>query len=260
MGTWSTAIFSDDLASDIKSEFRNKIGFGKTSIEATEELLKDYSEEIKDKDESSAFWLSLASTQWNLGRLLENVKGKALEIIENGQDLEKWKDDVKDFKKRKSVLSKLKDQLLSERPKQKKVGKPLIRETKLDKGDLIAYQLKNDKFIILKIIKIRNDQNGDSYPLIETLNFYKNEIPKLSELEKLNFINLDKGDRIDDEFLKIESSGQFYLTSYGKRDVEPFDKIKILEKKTPIKSKKGTSPLFWWKDFDHLIIEIFEQN
>ncbi len=46
MGTWGTAIFSDDLASDIKLEFRNKIGFGKNSIEATEELLKDYSEEF----------------------------------------------------------------------------------------------------------------------------------------------------------------------------------------------------------------------
>jgi hypothetical protein len=161
MGTWGTAIFSDDLASDIKSEFRNKIGIGKTSIEATKELLKDYSSEINDDDESSVFWLALASTQWSLGRLLDDVKKNALEIIENGKDLERWKDDEKEFKKRKTVLNKLKDQLLSEQSKPKKVSKPFIRETQMEKGDIVSYQLKNNKFIILKVIEIRQDQSGD---------------------------------------------------------------------------------------------------
>jgi hypothetical protein len=258
MGTWGTAIFSDDLASDIKSEFRNKIGFGKTPIEATEELLKDYSDEIEDSDESSVFWLSLALTQWNIGRLLENVKEKALEVIKNGQDLEKWKYDEKSFKKRKLVLEKLKKQLLTEQPKQKKIAKPFIRETTLEKGDIISYQVKNDKFIILKVIDIQQDQIGDRYPLIEALNFYENVIPKLSEIENLDYKNLDKDGGIDDGFLKVEPSGQFYLSPYGKRDIEPIERIKILVKKTNVKSRKGTSPLFWWRDFDNLIIETFE--
>jgi len=254
MGTWGTAIFSDDLASDIKSEFRNKIGFGKTSIEATEELLKDYSEEIKDFDESSVFWLSLASTQWNLGRLLENVKEKALEIIENGQDLEKWKDDEKSLKKRKLVLDKLKVQLLSKQPKQ------IIRETIMEKGDLISYKLKNDKFIILRVIEINQDRCGDRYPFLEILDFYENKIPELRELEKLNIKNLDKDGGINDGFLKIESSGQFNLSSWGKRDNEPLNRLKVLSKKTKVKSRKGTSPIYWWRDFDKQVIETFEQN
>jgi hypothetical protein len=258
MGTWGTAIFSDDLASDVKSEFRNKIGFGKTSIEATEELLTDYSEEIKDYNESSVFWLSLASIQWSLGRLLENVKGKAIDIIENGQDLERWKDDLKSLKKRKIVLDKLKNQLLSEQPKLKKIAKPFIRETILENGDIILYQLKNNKFVILRIIEIKTEQCGDRYPLIEILDFYANRIPKLSEIEKLDYKDLDKDSGIDDGILKIESSGQFYLSSYGKRDIEPIGRIKILAKRTNVKSRKGTSPLFWWRDFDNLIIETFE--
>jgi hypothetical protein len=260
MGTWGTAIFSDDLASDIKSEFRNKIGFDKTPIQATEELLIDYSEEIKDSDESSVFWLSLASTQWSIGRLLENVKEKALEIIENGQDLKKWKDDTENFKKRKLVLEKLKEQLLSEQPKQKKIAKPFIRETKLEKGDIISYQLKNDKFVILKVIKIQQDQCGDRYPLIETLDFYENKIPKLSEVKELDFKYLDKNGGINDGLLKIQPSGHFYLSAYGKRDSEPIERIAVLEKKTNVKSRKGTIPLFWWRDFDNLIIETFELN
>jgi len=260
MGTWGTAIFSDDLASDIKSEFRDKIGFGKTSLEATEELLRDYSDEIQDSDESSVFWLSLALTQWNIGRLLENVKEKALEIIENGQDLEKWKGDEKSFKKRKLVLEKLKEQLLSEQPKQKKISKPFIRETIMEKGDLISYKLKNDKFIILRVIEINQDRCGDRYPLIEILDFYEKEILELRDLEKLEIKNLDKDGGIDDGFLKVESSGQFNLSSWGKRDSEPLNRLEILYKKTSVKSRKGTSPIFWWRDFDNLIMEAFEQD
>jgi len=260
MGTWGTAIFSDDLASDIKSEFRDKIGFGKTSIEATEELLNDYSEEIKDSDESSVFWLSLALTQWNIGRLLENVKEKALEVIENGQDLDKWKDDEKSFKKRKLILEKLKEQLQSEQPKQKKIAKPFIRETIMEEGDLISYKLKNDKFIILRVIEINQDKCGDRYPFIEILDFYENEIPELRELEKLNIKNLDKDGGIDDGFIKIEPSRQFNISSWGKRDSEPLNRLKVLSKKTKVKSRKGTSPMFWWRNFDNQVIKAFEQN
>ncbi|WP_109438675.1 hypothetical protein [Aquimarina sp. AU119] len=258
MGTWGTAIFSDDLASDIKSEFRNKIGLGKTSQEATNEILDDYVEEINDQDDSSVFWLSLASTQWNLGRLLDSVKVKALEIIESGQDLKRWKEDDKELKKRKLVLEKLKIQLLSEQPKPKKIAKPFIRETTFEKGDLISYQLKNDKFIILKVIQIRQDQCGDRYPLIETLDFYENTIPELIELDNLELKNLDSDGGIDDGFLKIEPSGQFYLSPYGKRDAEPKERLKVLRKNIAVQSKKGTSPMYWWKDFDNLVIGLFE--
>jgi len=68
MRTWGTAMFSDDLASDIKLEYRNKIGFGKSPVVATEEMINDYQHEINDGDESAVFWLALASTQWNIAQ------------------------------------------------------------------------------------------------------------------------------------------------------------------------------------------------
>jgi len=259
MGTWGTAIFSDDLASDIKLRFRNKIGSGKSSTEATDELLDEYEEEVNDSEESSVFWLSLASTQWNLGRLLENVKQKALEIIENGQDLERWNENEKEKNKRKKVLDKLKIQLLSEQPLAKIINKPFVRKTKMEKGDLLSYNIANDKFVILKVIEIGEDQNGDRYPLIEVLNYFDSSLPKLSQIHKLDAKILNN-EGVDDGILKIEPSGQFYLAQYGKRDSEPWDKLNILEKKTKVKIKKGMGELYWWKDFDKLLIEVFSKK
>jgi hypothetical protein len=259
MGTWGTAIFSDDLALDIKLKFRNKISSGKTPREATKELLEEYNEEVNDFDESSVFWFALASTQWSLGRLLENVKQKALEIIENGQDIERWNENKKDFNKRVKVLEKLKYQLQSEQPEPKKIVKQFVRSTKMEKGDLLSYNLANDKYVILRVIEIAEDQSGDRYPLIELLNYFNTSVPKLSELYKLDTKIIDN-EGVDDGVLKIEPSGQFYLAQYGKRDNEPWDRLNILTKETKVKVKNGIEQLYRWRDFDNLLIEVFSKE
>jgi hypothetical protein len=77
MGTWGTAIFSDDTASDVRDEFRDLIGEGLSTEQATDELLKEYALSLDDPDDGPPFWLGLAVTQWKCGRLLEQVKEKA---------------------------------------------------------------------------------------------------------------------------------------------------------------------------------------
>ena len=74
MGTWGIEIFADDAACDITNEFLEKIGLGKSPKEASDELISEHREEINDFDDASVFWLSLAATQWELGRLQDNVK------------------------------------------------------------------------------------------------------------------------------------------------------------------------------------------
>lgn len=87
MGAWGTAIFSDDIACDIRDDYKELIGDGFSSEEATETLVKEYSDIIEDDDEGTVFWLALASVQWNCGRLLKNIKMTALNIIETDLDL-----------------------------------------------------------------------------------------------------------------------------------------------------------------------------
>jgi hypothetical protein len=44
---------------------------------------------LEDPDDSCVFWLSLALTQWKLGRLINEVKEDALKIIDEGTDLKR---------------------------------------------------------------------------------------------------------------------------------------------------------------------------
>jgi hypothetical protein len=55
MGTWGTGIFSDDLAADLQLDWRDLIAGGAGPEAATQQLLKQYADSIKDMDEAPVF-------------------------------------------------------------------------------------------------------------------------------------------------------------------------------------------------------------
>ena len=253
MGTWGTAIFSDDFASDLKSEFRDKIAFGKEPEEATQELINEYKDVLDDPEEASVFWIALAATQWNLGRLQEDVKQKALQILDSGTDLNRWKDNPKEYKKRIEVLNKLKEQLLSKQPLAKKLPIPFIRETKLIEGNLISYTHSNGNIAILRVIGINRDHCGDTYPRVEILNHFNASIPSIKEIEEIDILR----EKDTNDFPK--PSNAFLIAPYGKKDSEPWNKIKVLKEKVKIRENiSGSTPLIWWKNFDDFLLERFK--
>ena len=123
MGTWGTAIFSDDTASDVRNDFRELIGDGLSPEEATARLMTRYGSIVDDPEGGTTFWLGLAVTQWKSGRLQESVKKRALEIIDSGADLRLWSEDEKLVKARAAVLAETRAQLLSPQPAAKRIPK-----------------------------------------------------------------------------------------------------------------------------------------
>src|SRR5262249_47710628 len=71
VGTWGTALYSDDLASDLRNDFRGLIGQGLSSNEALDRLSSEYSSLLADADSAPVFWLAVADTAWRLGRPIE---------------------------------------------------------------------------------------------------------------------------------------------------------------------------------------------
>lgn len=260
MGTWGTSIFSDDLALDVKGAFKDKIAFGQSAVDATAELLIEYNDVIEDSDESCVFWLALSLVQWQLGRLQENVKNKSLEIIKTGKDLERWKENPKEFKKRKAVLEKLKVQLLSKQPVAKKIPIPFVSNTKMQVGDVLSYRHPSGNFAMLKVLGIKEDNCGDRYPQIEILDHFGESIP---DKKKINTIKrkYKKDDEEEQRNTILKPSGTYYIAPYGKRDAEPWGNLHIIERKIEVKTKirnKGTVALIWWRDFDNFLNELFE--
>lgn len=179
MGTWGTGIFDDDDAADIKGDYRDLVADGHSGEQATDLLLQRWASDSGN----TAFWLALAATQWACGRLEDRVKNRALEIIESGTDLERWKEagDNNALRKRTAVLQRLRIQLSSPQPKQTKIRKPYRSTTDWERGELIAYKLESGKKIIFRVLGVKEDKGG-AYPVCEILDWVSNSLPHLSEL------------------------------------------------------------------------------
>ena len=74
MGTWGTAIFSDDTASDVRGDYRDYVGDELSGTAATDRVVNEWRETLRDPDEGPVFWLALAATQWECGRLESRVE------------------------------------------------------------------------------------------------------------------------------------------------------------------------------------------
>src|SRR5262249_7688689 len=116
---------------------------------------------LEDDDDAGVFWLSLAATQWKLGRLVDRARDRAIEIIESGTDLRRWQDNPKaEINERKKHLEKLRDQLLRTQPPPNKVKAFPKSSTDFKIGDVATYRLDEGTAVRFCVINIWGDRGG----------------------------------------------------------------------------------------------------
>jgi len=141
MGAWGAKLYQDDIAEDVKGQFKDLLRRGKTTEEITKQMINDYSVEIGDSDDSPVFWFALADTQWNLGRLMPEVREQALELLDRGYDLARWQEENPKLAViREKVLKELQQKLNSPQPPEKKISQYRLYKCKWNIGDVFAYQ------------------------------------------------------------------------------------------------------------------------
>ena len=248
MGAWGVAILSDDIAEDIKLLYKDLLANEYSNEDASRIVIEEYKNEL-DNEETIVFWLVFASIQWRLGRLQENVKQEALQIIESGADLARWEEEPKLQKKREVVLNKLREQLHSRQPEAKKVPKRFIANTSLKAGDAVSYELVSGSCIILKVIEIIEEWHGDRYPLFEICDWEGIEVPSK---EQINQFGLKKRIYEDgkQEMMKLA------IYPSGKRD-NPTKRMQIVAGNVKVVLNVGTPyTVMSWKELDNYLHEI----
>jgi hypothetical protein len=210
MGTWGTAIFSDDAAADVREDFRAHIGDGLTAQDATAALLKEWSEALNDPDEAATFWLALAATQWALGRLLPSVRERALGILDSGADLRRWAHDSSLQAKRRAVLDRLRAQLNGAQPAPRRVPRQFRHANNWPVGSVQAYRLNSAEFCLMRVIGHHVDKGGTS-AIVELLDWIGTEIP---DARSTNLLSVKFGHR---QGVRIS---QFMLGATSQREAQ----------------------------------------
>ena len=213
MGAWGTSIFSDDLALDIRREYSVLLSVGKSGEEAEKMLIDYYSSLLNGNDpDEDVFWFVLALCEWKKGRLSSNVKEKALSALENGRDLNRWNTpgNEKNYEKRKKVLKKLREDILSPQPPMKNIKKATVHHCPWKVGSLLAYRIVSHKdylcgrpcymkYVLLRVVRIDRRPISKLFDtgyynesmMVGLYNWIGNEIPDPEIAHSLQYIPIE---------------------------------------------------------------------
>ena len=144
MGTWGTSLYSSDSTCDIRDIYKDLLRRGKTNEEITQIMFEQAQDILGNSDEEPLFWFALADTQWNYGRLIPEVKEKALYFLSREDDLNPWKEagDEKQLNAWIKTRETLRIKLLSPQPPEKKVYRYRLYHCPWKIGDVYAYQFR----------------------------------------------------------------------------------------------------------------------
>jgi hypothetical protein len=240
MGAWGPALFSDDTAADVRDGYREHVGDGFTGPEATDKLVREWGEALKDPNEASVFWLALASTRWKCGRLEPRVKARALSIIEEEADLRRWRGvgDAKLLEKRKAVLEKLRVELLSTQPPEKRIIKQFRDSCNWETGEIICYRLLSGRLTLFRVIGFRTGNEGTS-PVCERLDWLGITIPS------------------EEDLIGVKGKGMQFVLARARVKELPVDRVQRLGFKIPTERVPEHPAIFLWSMLDRQLKENF---
>ncbi len=274
MGAWGTGLYQDDTTCDIKDEYITYLQIGMTNEEATKKVIEENEWCFEDEEEGALLWFALADTQWKYGRLIDEVKQKAIECIDSGIDLEKWKEeDEKLCEKRKKVLEALKEKLNSEQPPEKKVTKMKFFRAHWKVGDILSYQILNEKlknhkwygkYILLKVVCMYRTNIGslpkdiyyNEHDMISLYNWIGDKKPDLELIKNLKIIPFSEYD--DMVFGKTTDMVATVLLS--KKEFKKLN-IEVIGREESNIQKRYSLPVGYNKyNFDDRIIRALERE
>lgn len=183
MGAWGPAIFSDDVASDIRGDYRELLEDGVPDEEATTRVIEAYAH--LDEDEAHVLWLALAAAQAGMGRLEDPVRDKALAIIDGDIGLELWLGaGPKELAKRKAALAKLRSNLTSPQKRRSTVRRPWVHVTDLMSGDVLAFRMPGGRLALFRVARLDPQRVGTA-PILRRLDWSKSTMPSRHKLARL---------------------------------------------------------------------------
>ncbi len=197
MGVWGSTLYANDIASDVRDTYMKLLKQQYTDIDAFRETV-DINKEYIDTDEECFLWYALADTQWNLGRLLPEVKERALLLIEAQDGIAFWAESKNKGYGWLKTLEKLKIKLQSPMPLRKKINREAPFQTNpWCIGDIYAYRFSDSKsdlcgkYIVMQKL---SDEDWFEDKMISRIQIYNKifeNIPTLNDLDGVKILPLD---------------------------------------------------------------------
>ena len=242
MGTWGTALYSDDLAADLRGDFTDAAGDGLSAASIVDRLAQEYAASVADADEGPVFWLAVADMGWRLGRLDERARLEALAAIDSGRDLARW-EDPRDRVKRAAVLTALRARLSSPPPPPKHVPRRVRHATGWQLGEVFALRLKSGRLTLLRVCDFHEEKDG-RFAVFELLDWTGDAVPSPAEIQ-------GQAPR-----RALNPSGTVCLVPVPRRKT---DEARLIPTGvvSPPSPTRGAMTFVSWSHLDRILLEVF---
>ncbi|GAA1790859.1 hypothetical protein GCM10009795_040620 [Nocardioides hankookensis] len=170
MSAWDAAVFDDDLAADVRDEYRDLLEQRVPDAEATKRVVDAFGA-VTDDEDRATFWLALAAAQHIVGRLDDAVKAHALQIIDDGVGMELWESvGGADLARRQKMLGRLRAQLTGPQPAPKRVRRPRQVTTDLVAGDILSLTSDSGAVALFRVLRVEDQRDGQR-PIVALLDW-----------------------------------------------------------------------------------------
>ena len=157
MGTWGTGLYADDTTCDVRDDFVKGLKQGLSGEESCQKILNRYGKLLDQPEMASLVYFALADTAWRNGHLTEQIKGKALSLLQSGENILAWERDApRDAPARHKVLRNLGVRLSTPQALEKAVKvsqpKPKKVRTTAPIGSVFSLALPSGNLALLALV------------------------------------------------------------------------------------------------------------
>ena len=229
MGSWGTAISSNDTFAEVYAGFFDFYNEGIEPGQITERIIHENQDLISDREESNNFWFALAKAQYDCGALDKKVLSKVKDVIESGADMGIWKElgaSDSDLRKRKAVLEKFLKKISAKNKNPKKRKKKVLRNAIFAKGDCLTFRLENGNHGGALVLEAENNSEH-GLNLLATTTINQPQKPTIKDFETADVL-VRRVQILPGNYKDIEQVSWCYAQFYKKAKTK-FETIGKLE-------------------------------
>lgn len=146
MGAWGAGITSNDTAQDLLSEYKAAFYYydADTAVKKIDEYVRTMFDET-DEEEFAAYYYSLAEFMWKKGILTEEIRDRAVKMVDSGFGMELWTAEGDAAEKaRRKALAKFRETITSPQCAPKKIKIDFYMQDIFEDGEYVAFKLKTE--------------------------------------------------------------------------------------------------------------------
>ncbi len=186
MGAWGVDLFAEDTACDVRDAYRRAITEGLDAAAAKETVLQHFADALDDSEDGPLVWLALAATAWDMGRLDDDTRDRALQAIARREGMERW-EEAGLGEKRAAELAKLADRLcLPQKPPTKPKAKRRFTSS-WEEGEIVGYRQTGGLWLALHVIGHTDGEVG-AFPVVNILDWTSDTAPTEATLATVRTI------------------------------------------------------------------------